>query len=100
MIGNCLLAEKSMLTVLGPRRLSRPQFPNVPATGLEKAAAFHQPWPPAALGLGETGSTPTIQLSLSPLGEKTTPAESHEAVSVAAPLCAVVMVLNSQPPTS
>ena len=26
------MAEKSKFTVLGPRKLSRPQFPNVPAT--------------------------------------------------------------------
>src|ERR1700727_2926702 len=84
-----------MFICRGPLRLSRPQFPNVPATGLENAAALYQAfW----LGLGRTGFTPARQLSRSPLGEKTTPAESHELVSFTEPLWIVVMVVSCQPP--
>ena len=60
------MAEKSMFTVFGPLRLSCPQFPNVPGTGFEKAAALNQPYPPLALGFRRTGFR---QLSRSPLGE-------------------------------
>ena len=44
MIGKCLIAEKSKLTCFGPRRLSRPQLPKVPATGLENAAGLYHPF--------------------------------------------------------
>src|ERR1035438_68631 len=95
-IWNCLMTETSSFPRHGPFRVLRPQFPNVPATGLENAAGFHQPfW----VGLGRTGSTPGLQLSRLALVMKFVPPESHEEVLTTPPLCSVAMVLNCQLPT-
>src|ERR1035441_5335041 len=95
-IGKSLMTETSSLPRHGPLRVLRPQFPNVPASGLENAAEFHQPfW----LGLGRTGSTPAVQLSRLALVMKFVPPESHEETLTTPPLCSVAMVLNCQLPT-
>src|ERR1017187_291642 len=96
-IGNSLMTEASSVPRHGPLRVLRPQLPNVPATGLENAAGFHQPfW----LGLGSTGSTPAVQFSRVALVTKLVPPESHADVLTTLPLCSVVMVLNCQLPTT
>src|ERR1017187_10917825 len=96
-IGNSLMTEKSWFPRHGPRRVLRPQLPNVPATGLENAAGFHQAfW----LLLGRTGFTPGMQLSRVALVMKLVPPESHADVLTTPPLCSVVMVLNCQLPTT
>jgi hypothetical protein len=54
----------------------------------------------AAVGFAKVGFTPATQFVRFPLGEKTTPAESQELVSVAEPLWIVVIVPNCQPPNT
>src|SRR5438270_8501688 len=96
-IGKNLMIEISWFPRHGPRRVLRPQFPNVPAMGLENAAGLYQPfW----LWLGLTGSTPETQLSRVAFDMKLVPPESHEDVLTTPPLCSVVMVLACQPPTT
>src|SRR5579872_1937091 len=89
--------EMSSLPSHGPRRLLRPQLPNVPATGLKNAFGLYQPfW----LLLGRSAFTPALQLSRVALEMKFVPPESQEDVSTAPPLCSVVMVMSRQPPTN
>src|ERR1022692_1876171 len=86
-IGNSLMIEKSSFPIHGPRRVLRPQLPNVPATGLENAAGLYQPfW----LLPGRTGFTPGMQLSRVAFETKLVPPESHEDVLTTPPLCRVV----------
>src|SRR5215831_12414842 len=96
-IGKNLKTEMSSFPSHGPRRLFREQFPNVAATGFEKAAALNQPfW----LWLGKTGSAPATQLSRVAFEMKLVPPESQDDVLTVPPLCRVVIVLSCQPPTT
>src|ERR1035437_1558000 len=96
-IGNGLMTEASSVPRHGPLRVLRPQLPNVPATGLENAAGFHQAfW----LLLGRTGFTPGMQLSRVALVMKLVPPESHADVLTTPPLCIVLMSVTCQPPTT
>src|SRR5450432_2538666 len=96
-IGNSLIIDTSCVPRQGPRSVFLPQFPNVPASGLENAAEFHQPfW----LGSAFTGSTPEMQFSRVAFVTKLVPPESQADTFTAPPLCIVVIVLACQPPTS
>src|SRR5262249_20027207 len=96
-IWNNLMTEISSFPNHGPRMVLRPQLPNVPAVGLENAAALNQP---LGLLLGRTGFTPATQLSRVAFEMKLVPPESHEDVFTTPPLCNTVMVLSCQPPTT
>src|SRR5260370_40204970 len=93
--GKSLMIEISWFPRHGPRRVLRPQFPNVPATGLENAAGLYQPfW----LGLALTGSTPETQLRRGAVEMKMGPAGSPEGGLSPPPLCRGGVGLACQPP--
>src|SRR5260370_39235068 len=95
--GKSLMIEISWFPRHGPRRVLRPQLPNVPATGLENAAGLYQPfW----LGLGLTGSTPETQLRRGAVGMKMVAPGCPEGGFDTPPPFSGVRVVASRPPTT